>query len=106
MVVGQTNLFDDVLKTDEKFVIVVQAVFNRNGHLVKKILREYPSLDQAAMQRLFQHLKEVYLEEPFEDDMAFYDITVYTNEDYASDHIYAHTKRHRHPGHQWTHTTK
>jgi hypothetical protein len=103
---GQFNIFDDVLKTDEKFVIVVQGVYNKNGSLIKKILREYPSLDQQAMQRLFVHLKDVYLAEPFDRDMAFYDITVYTNEDYAADNIYAHTKRHRHPGDQWTATSK
>ncbi|WP_165981976.1 hypothetical protein [Macrococcus hajekii] len=103
---GQFNIFDDVLKEHETFVIVVQGVYNKNGLLIKKILREYPSLDQKAMQRLFSHLKDQYLTEPFDEDMVFYDITVYTNEDYAADHIYAHTKRHRHPGDEWTHTSK
>ncbi|WP_414046522.1 hypothetical protein [Macrococcus equi] len=105
MTTGQTNLFDDVLKTDEKFVIVVQGVYEKHGQIIKKILREYPSLDGQAMHRLFEHLKDTYLNEPFEDNMVFYDITVYTNEDYAADHIFAHTKRHR-GSHDWTHTSK
>ncbi|WP_414043250.1 hypothetical protein [Macrococcus animalis] len=105
MSMGQTNLFDDVLKTDEKFVIVVQGVYEKNGQIIKKILREYPSLDGQAMHRLFDHLKDTYSHEPFQEDMAFYDITVYTNEDYAADNIFAHTKRHR-GSHDWTHTSK
>lgn len=44
------------------------------------------------MIRLFDHLKDTYLNEPFEEDMVFYDITIYTNEDYAADNIFAHTK--------------
>lgn len=103
---GQIDLFDDVLKTDEKFVVVVQGVYNKNGQLIKRILREYSSLDHTAMTKLFNHLKEVYLKEPFDEHMAFFDITVYTNEDYAADNIYAHTKRHRHPGDEWTKTSK
>ncbi|TDM04161.1 hypothetical protein [Macrococcus carouselicus] len=106
MVNGQINIFDDVLNENETFVIVVQGVYNKNGQLIKKILREYPSLDHAAMQRLFHHLKDQYLTEPFDQNMVFFDITVYTNEDYAADNIYAHTKRHRFPGDEWTHTSK
>ena len=102
---GQIDLFDDVLKTDEKFVIVVQGVYNKHNQIIKKILREYPGLDRTAMVRLFDHLKDTYLNEPFEEDMVFYDITVYTNEDYAADHIFAHTKLHRN-AHEWTHTAK
>lgn len=105
MAVGQTNLFDDVLKTNEKFVLVVQGVYDKNGQIIKKILREYPSLDRQAMHRLFDHLKETYRNEPFEIDMVFYDITVYTNEDYAADNIFAHIKRHR-GSRDWTHTSK
>ena len=33
--IGQTNLFDDVIKNDERFVIVVQALEEKNGQLVK-----------------------------------------------------------------------
>lgn len=40
--IGQTNLFDDVLKQDERFVIVVQALEEKNGQLLKRTLREYP----------------------------------------------------------------
>ena len=39
--IGQTNLFDDVLKQDERFVIVVQALEEKNRH-IKRTLREYP----------------------------------------------------------------
>ncbi len=35
--IGQTNLFDDVLKQDERFVIVVQALEEKNGQLLKKL---------------------------------------------------------------------
>ncbi|KMR25795.1 hypothetical protein EU84_03655, partial [Staphylococcus aureus] len=38
--IGQTNLFDDVLKQDERFVIVVQALEEKNGQLLKRTLRE------------------------------------------------------------------
>lgn len=33
---GQTNLFDDVLKTDEKFVIVVQGVYEKHNQIIKR----------------------------------------------------------------------
>ena len=36
--IGQTNLFDDVLKQDERFVIVVQALEEKNGQLLKRTL--------------------------------------------------------------------
>ena len=36
MSAGQTNLFDNVLKTDEKFVIVVQGVYEKNGQIIKR----------------------------------------------------------------------
>jgi len=36
---GQTNLFDDVLKQDERFVIVVQSAFDSDSQLIKKTLR-------------------------------------------------------------------
>ena len=64
--VGQTNLFDDVMKQDERFVIVVQAL-EENGKLLKRTLREYPSLEHNQMNDLFTHLKEVFLDEPFEE---------------------------------------
>ena len=41
--VGQTNLFDDVIKSEERFVIVVQSLEEKNGQLLKRTLREYPS---------------------------------------------------------------
>ncbi len=40
--IGQTNLFDDVLKQDERFVIVVQALEEKNGQLLKRTLRNIP----------------------------------------------------------------
>ena len=39
--VGQTNLFDDVLKPEERFVIVVQSLENLHDQLIKRTLREY-----------------------------------------------------------------
>lgn len=45
--VGQTNLFDDVIKKEERFVIVVQALEEKNGKLLKRTLREYPSLEHT-----------------------------------------------------------
>lgn len=102
---GQTNIFDDVLKTDESFVIVVQEVSEQNGQLQKKVLREYPSLDMDGMKRLFEHLKDVYLTETFSENGRYFDLTVYTNEDYAGDNIYAHTKRYKNSK-EWTTTAK
>ena len=102
---GQTNLFDDVLKQDERFVIVVQSAFDSDSHLIKKTLREYTSLTREQMQSLFDHLKDLYLIEPFEENQVFYDITVYTNQDYAADQVYAHIKRKKF-SREWTHTSK
>lgn len=58
--IGQTNLFDDVLKQDERFVIVVQALEEKNGQLLKRTLREYPGLNHKQMNDLFMHLKELF----------------------------------------------
>lgn len=103
--IGQTNLFDDVLKTEERFVIVVQVLVEKNGKLLKRTLREYSSLTHEQMESLFQHLKELYLETDFEASQSAFAITVYTNLDYAADQVYAHIKRHR-GKHEWTHTAK
>ncbi|EGQ3178811.1 hypothetical protein ACEUWK_04215 [Staphylococcus pseudintermedius] len=103
--IGQTNLFDDVLKTEERFVIVVQVLEEKNGKLLKRTLREYSSLTHEQMESLFQHLKELYLETDFEASQSAFAITVYTNLDYAADQVYAHIKRHR-GKHEWTHTAK
>lgn len=103
--IGQTNLFDDVIKKEEKFVVVVQSLEDNKGRLIKRTLREYPSLDHQQMTNLFNHLKEVYLEEPFADNQSAFSITVYTNLDYAADQIYAHIKRYK-GKHDWTHTAK
>ena len=102
---GQTNIFDDVLKENESFVIVVQEVMDNNGALTKKILREYPSLDHTAMKNLFEHLKDTYTNEPNSEYGSYFDITVYTNEDYAAENIYAHTKKYRNRK-EWTKTSK
>ena len=102
---GQTNIFDDVIREDETFVIVVQEVTEHNGQLQKRVLREYPSLKMDGMKSLFSHLKDVYMEEPFSEQGKYFDITVYTNEDYAGDNIYAHTKRYRN-SREWTTTSK
>lgn len=103
--IGQTNLFDDVLKKDERFVIVVQSLEDSKGRLIKRTLREYPSLDHNQMNNLFNHLKEVFLEEPFEENQSAFTITVYTNLDYAADQVYAHIKGYRGKN-EWTHTAK
>ena len=93
--IGQTNLFDDVIKSDERFVIVVQSLEEKNGQLVKNTLREYPSLNHDQMNNLFTHLKEVFLEEKFQANQSAFTITVYTNLDYAADQVYAHVKRYK-----------
>lgn len=105
VMIGQTNLFDDVLKTEERFVIVVQVLEEKNGKLLKRTLREYSSLTHEQMESLFQHLKELYSETDFEASQSAFAITVYTNLDYAADQVYAHIKRHR-GKHEWTHTAK
>lgn len=93
--IGQTNLFDDVLKQDERFVIVVQALEEKNGQLLKRTLREYPGLNHKQMNDLFTHLKELFSEESFAENQSAFSITVYTNLDYTADQIYAHVKRFR-----------
>ena len=65
--VGQTNLFDDVIKSEERFVIVVQSLEEKNGQLLKRTLREYPSLEHDQMENLFTHLKDVFSTEPFRE---------------------------------------
>ncbi len=102
---GQTNIFDDVIKEDETFVIVVQEIMAQQSGLQKKVLREYPSLKMDQMKNLLAHLKDFYLEESLSDTGQYFDITVYTNEEYAGDNIYAHIKRHRNSK-GWTSTTK
>lgn len=37
--IGQTNLFDDVLKTEERFVIVVQVLEEKNGKFIPTFKR-------------------------------------------------------------------
>ncbi|PHK49163.1 hypothetical protein [Staphylococcus edaphicus] len=103
--VGQTNLFDDILETEERFVIVVQSLEDKNGRLLKRTLREYSSLKHDQMESLFDHLKSLFAEEAFEEGQSAFSITVYTNLDYAADHVYAHVKRHRGKK-DWTHTSK
>ncbi|HDL0582719.1 TPA: hypothetical protein PWN51_002074 [Staphylococcus aureus] len=103
--IGQTNLFDDVLKQDERFVIVVQALEEKNGQLLKRTLREYPGLNHKQMNDLFTHLKELFSEESFVENQSAFSITVYTNLDYTADQIYAHVKRFR-GKHDWTQTAK
>ena len=103
--VGQTNLFDDVIKSEERFVIVVQSLEEKNGQLLKRTLREYPSLEHDQMENLFTHLKDVFQDEPFRDNQSAYTVTVYTNLDYAADQVYAHVKRNK-GKRDWTHTAK
>ncbi|MCU5745597.1 hypothetical protein N9R04_02530 [Staphylococcus sp. SQ8-PEA] len=103
--VGQTNLFDDVMKTEERFVIVVQSFEEQKGRLIKRTLREYNSLSHEQMDSLFTHLKDLFLEKKFEKNQSAFAITVYTNLDYAGDQVYAHVKRHRNKK-EWTHTAK
>lgn len=90
--VGQTNLFDDVIKSEERFVIVVQSLEEKNGQLLKRTLREYPSLEHDQMENLFTHLKDVFSTEPFSENQSAFTITVYTNLDYAVDQVYAYVK--------------
>ena len=105
IMVGQTNLFDDVMKREERFVIVVQALENLDDKLIKRTLREYSSLTHDQMESSFEHLKDLFLEESFTENQSAFSITVYTNLDYAADQVYAHVKRHR-GKHEWTHTAK
>lgn len=55
--IGQTNLFDDILETEERFVIVVQSLEDRHNRLIKRTLREYSSLDHSQMESLLTILK-------------------------------------------------
>ena len=103
--VGQTNLFDDVIKSEERFVIVVQSLEEKNGQLLKRTLREYPSLEHDQMENLFTHLKDVFSTEPFRENQSAFTITVYKNLDYAADQVYAYVKRSK-GKHEWTHTAK
>ena len=103
--VGQTNLFDDVIKSEERFVIVVKYLEEKNGQLLKRTLREYPSLEHDQMENLFTHLKDVFSTEPFSENQSAFTITVYTNLDYAADQVYAYVKRSK-GKHEWTHTAK
>jgi len=57
------------------------------------------------MESLFEHLKDLFLQEDFEENQSAFAITVYTNLDYTADHVYAHVKRHRGKN-EWTHTAK
>ncbi len=93
--IGQTNLFDDILETEERFVIVVQSLEDKHQRLIKRTLREYSSLDHSQMESLFEHLKDLFLQEDFEENQSAFAITVYTNLDHTADHAYAHVKRHR-----------
>ena len=77
----------------------------KKWQLIKAHAKEYPSLKHDQMNDLFTHLKDVFLEEPFEDNQSAFTITVYTNLDYAADQVYAHIKRYK-GKHDWTHTAK
>ena len=55
--IGQTNLFDDILETEERFVIVVQSLEEKNNQLLKRTLREYGSLEHSQMESLLNILK-------------------------------------------------
>src|SRR5699024_10236141 len=103
--IGQTNLFDDILEPDERFVIVVQSLEERRDQLIKRTLREYPSLDHSQMESLFSHLKELFSEEEFEENQSAFCITDYTKFNYAADNVYGYGKRHR-SNNEWIHTAK
>lgn len=102
---GQIDLFDDAIKEGETFVIVVQEVIENNGILQKKLLREYQSLTVEMMKNLYEHLRDIYLNEKFSDNGKYFTITVYTNEDYAGENIFAHVKRYKNSK-EWTATSK
>jgi|GEM_PF-269179 hypothetical protein len=104
--IGQINAFDELLSDDETFVIIVQAVINKKDNLIKDVLREYPSLKKDEMTSLLVHLKDFYLNEPLSDTIQAFTITVYTNQSYAGDNIYANLKRTRKNSKEWTHTAK
>lgn len=102
---GQINLFDDVIREDETFVIVVQEVSEIEGILKKTVLREYPSLTMEMMKNVYDHLKDIFLTESLSKDGKYFSITVYTNQDYAGENIYAHVKRYKNSK-EWTSTSK
>ena len=91
--VGQTNLFDDVIKSERTFRYSSTISRRKNGQLLKRTLREYPSLEHDQMENLFTHLKDVFSTEPFSENQSAFTITVYTNLDYAADQVYAYVKR-------------
>ena len=102
---GQIDLFDDAIKEGETFVIVVQEVLENNSILQKKLLREYQSLTAEMMKNLYEHLRDIYLNEKLSDNGQYFTITVYTNEDYAGENIFAHVKRYKNSK-EWTATAK
>lgn len=102
---GQINLFEDDIKEGETFVIVVQEVVENNGILQKKLLREYQSLTLEMMKNLYEHLRDIYLTERLSAGGQYFSITVYTNEDYAGENIFAHVKRYKNSK-EWTASSK
>lgn len=40
--VGQTNLFDDVIKSEERFVIVVQSLEEKKWSITKTYIKRVP----------------------------------------------------------------
>ena len=102
--VGQTNLFDDVIKSEERFVIVVQSL-EEKWSITKTYIKRVPSLEHDQMENLFTHLKDVFSTEPFSENQSAFTITVYTNLDYVADQVYAYVKRSK-GKHEWTHTAK
>lgn len=102
---GQIDLFEDDIKEGETFVIVVQEVVENNGILQKKLLREYQSLTLEMMKNLYEHLRDIYLNEKLSERGQYFSITVYTNEDYAGENIFAHVKRYKNSK-EWTATSK
>ena len=102
---GQINLFEDDIKEGETFVIVVQEVVENNGILQKKLLREYQSLTLEMMKNLYENLRDIYLTERLSAGGQYFSITVYTNEDYAGENIFAHVKRYKNSK-EWTASSK
>lgn len=102
---GQINLFEDDIKEGETFIIVVQEVVENDGILQKKLLREYQSLTLEMMKNLYEHLRDIYLGEKLSPQGQYFSITVYTNEDYAGENIFAYVKRYKNSK-EWTTTSK
>ena len=67
----------------ERFCYSSTITRRKNGQLLKRTLREYPSLEHDQMENLFTHLKDVFSTEPFRENQSAFTITVYTNLDYA-----------------------